>query len=49
MGRVLRAADGSVERIVEQRDATPPERGIREINAGAYVFDAATLRRCSGS
>ena len=41
-GRIVR--DGaSVSRIVEQRDATPDERAIDEINAGIYVFDAALL------
>jgi len=45
-GRVVRAADGSVERVVEAKaagDADPAELAIREINAGAYVFDAAPL------
>jgi bifunctional UDP-N-acetylglucosamine pyrophosphorylase/glucosamine-1-phosphate N-acetyltransferase len=45
MGRVLRGADGAVERVVEERDASAEERAIREINAGAYVFDAAVLRQ----
>jgi bifunctional UDP-N-acetylglucosamine pyrophosphorylase/glucosamine-1-phosphate N-acetyltransferase len=30
--------------IVEERDATPEQRRIREINAGAYVGDAAAVR-----
>jgi bifunctional UDP-N-acetylglucosamine pyrophosphorylase / glucosamine-1-phosphate N-acetyltransferase len=45
MGRVLRGPDGSVDRVVEERDATADERAIREINAGAYVFDGGTLRQ----
>jgi bifunctional UDP-N-acetylglucosamine pyrophosphorylase/glucosamine-1-phosphate N-acetyltransferase len=45
MGRVLRGPGGAVERVVEERDATADERAIREINAGAYVFDALTLRQ----
>jgi bifunctional UDP-N-acetylglucosamine pyrophosphorylase/glucosamine-1-phosphate N-acetyltransferase len=48
MGRVLRDPDGAVERVVEERDATPEERTIREINAGAYVFDAMILRQMLG-
>ncbi|MDT5038169.1 MAG: bifunctional UDP-N-acetylglucosamine pyrophosphorylase / glucosamine-phosphate N-acetyltransferase [Micromonosporaceae bacterium] len=48
MGRVLRAVDGSVQRVVEERDATPAERAIREINAGGYAFDALTLRQMLG-
>ncbi len=44
-GRIVRGADGSVERIVEFKDATEEERAIREINSGIYAFDAAVLRR----
>lgn len=42
-GRIVRASDGSIEKIVEQKDATPKEREIREINSGIYVFRAAPL------
>ncbi len=35
---------GTVERIVEDKDATDDERQISEINAGLYAFDAAWLR-----
>jgi bifunctional UDP-N-acetylglucosamine pyrophosphorylase/glucosamine-1-phosphate N-acetyltransferase len=42
-GRIVRAADGSVERIVEEKDASPQEKKIREINSGNYVFDARLL------
>jgi bifunctional UDP-N-acetylglucosamine pyrophosphorylase/glucosamine-1-phosphate N-acetyltransferase len=45
-GRVVRAADGSVERVVEAKaagDADPEQLAIREINAGTYAFDAAPL------
>ena len=44
----MREADGPdspVSAIVEQRDASPEQRAITEINAGVYVFDAAHLRR----
>ena len=42
-GRVLRAQDGAVIGIVEQADATPAQRAIREVNGGVYAFDAAFL------
>jgi UDP-N-acetylglucosamine pyrophosphorylase len=42
-GRVLRNADGTVQRIVEHRDATAGERSVREINSGVYVFHAPHL------
>ena len=41
-GRVVRT-DGRIARIVEERDATPAERQIREINSGIYAFDLAPL------
>jgi bifunctional UDP-N-acetylglucosamine pyrophosphorylase/glucosamine-1-phosphate N-acetyltransferase len=44
-GRVIRATDGTVERIVEQKDATAAEAAVTEINAGVYVFQAPALRR----
>jgi bifunctional UDP-N-acetylglucosamine pyrophosphorylase/glucosamine-1-phosphate N-acetyltransferase len=43
-GRVLRRSDGSVERLVERRDATPAEAAIREINVGVYAFQGPALR-----
>jgi bifunctional UDP-N-acetylglucosamine pyrophosphorylase/glucosamine-1-phosphate N-acetyltransferase len=43
-GRVLRTQDGEVTSIVEQADASPSQRAIREVNAAVYAFDAAALR-----
>lgn len=43
-GRVIRDAEGGVDRIVEQKDATADEAATREINAGVYVFQATALR-----
>jgi bifunctional UDP-N-acetylglucosamine pyrophosphorylase / glucosamine-1-phosphate N-acetyltransferase len=42
-GRVVRAPDGSVLRIVERKDASPEIAAIREINAGTYCFSADAL------
>src|SRR5476649_88948 len=42
-GRIVRDADGSVERIVEARDASDEQKAIREVNAGIYLFDATLL------
>ena len=41
-GRIVRA-QGHLARIVEERDASPAERAIREINAGVYAFDLEPL------
>jgi bifunctional UDP-N-acetylglucosamine pyrophosphorylase / glucosamine-1-phosphate N-acetyltransferase len=49
LGRVVRSDFGTVERIVEAKDATPDELESNEINAGCYAFDAAWLRRRIGS
>ena len=42
-GRVIREADGRVVRIVEERDASPEIRAVREVNTGIYVFDSSFL------
>lgn len=42
-GRIVRDANGQIERIVEERDATPADRTAREINSGIYCFDLETL------
>jgi len=39
-GRILRDDHGNVTGIVEEKDATLGERGIREVNAGVYVVSA---------
>lgn len=41
-GRVIRG-NGGVKQIVEEKDATPAERHIREINTGTYCFQARDL------
>ncbi len=43
-GRVLRTAGGSVGRVVEEKDASPAERAVREVAAAVYAFDHAALR-----
>jgi bifunctional UDP-N-acetylglucosamine pyrophosphorylase/glucosamine-1-phosphate N-acetyltransferase len=42
-GRMVRDASEGFARIVEQKDATPEERLIREINSGIYCFETAKL------
>lgn len=51
-GRIIRDADPSspgsgrgdqIARIVEQKDATPEEAAVTEINSGIYIFNAETL------
>src|SRR5690606_15071806 len=49
LGRVIRnAVTGAVDAIVEERDATPEQRAVTEINAGVYAFEASLLAQCLG-
>jgi bifunctional UDP-N-acetylglucosamine pyrophosphorylase / glucosamine-1-phosphate N-acetyltransferase len=45
LGRVVRSEFGTVESIVEAKDATEEELANNEVNAGIYAFDAGWLRR----
>lgn len=42
-GRIVRDNDGSVLKIVEQKDASEEEKKINEVNSGMYVFDTQSL------
>ncbi len=42
-GRIIREDDGSVQRIVEQKEATLEELAVREVNSGTYWFDVDAL------
>ena len=42
-GRIIRTATGTVEKIVEHKDATDEERKVREVNSGIYCFEAKEL------
>jgi bifunctional UDP-N-acetylglucosamine pyrophosphorylase/glucosamine-1-phosphate N-acetyltransferase len=50
-GRVVRAPDGTVERVVETKtpgDATELELHIREVNTGIYAFEGGALLTALG-
>ena len=42
-GRIIRDEDGNVLRIVEQKDGTPEELAVDEINTGVFCFDNKEL------
>jgi bifunctional UDP-N-acetylglucosamine pyrophosphorylase/glucosamine-1-phosphate N-acetyltransferase len=44
-GRILRSASGEIRAIIEEKDATPDERRIREINTGLMAVPTARLAR----
>jgi bifunctional UDP-N-acetylglucosamine pyrophosphorylase/glucosamine-1-phosphate N-acetyltransferase len=43
LGRIVRDSAGCFQCIVEQKDATPEQRQITEINTGCYAFSAPLL------
>lgn len=43
-GRMIKNAANELVRIVEEKDASPEEKMVREINSGMYCFDAQTLK-----
>jgi bifunctional UDP-N-acetylglucosamine pyrophosphorylase/glucosamine-1-phosphate N-acetyltransferase len=48
-GRVVRAADGTLERVVEERDADAATKQIREVHCGIAVFRSDALAPALGS
>lgn len=42
-GRIVRDVSGSVVKIVEEKDASPEERNINEVNTGTYVVERSFL------
>ncbi len=42
-GRIIRGSDGTVDRIVEYKDATEEERASKEVNLNYICFDASWL------
>lgn len=44
-GRIIKDRWGKFDKIVEQKDASPGEQRVDEINAGMYVFDSEVLTK----
>lgn len=42
-GRIIRNSEGQVSQIVEQKDASPEQQLVKEINTGTYCFDNKAL------
>lgn len=42
-GRIIRNSNGGVTKIVEEKDASPEEKRVQEINTGTYCFDSNLL------
>jgi bifunctional UDP-N-acetylglucosamine pyrophosphorylase/glucosamine-1-phosphate N-acetyltransferase/UDP-N-acetylglucosamine pyrophosphorylase len=43
LGRILRGPAGEFQGIVEERDATPEQKGVTEVNMSTYLFDCQDL------
>jgi bifunctional N-acetylglucosamine-1-phosphate-uridyltransferase/glucosamine-1-phosphate-acetyltransferase GlmU-like protein len=43
LGRIVRDAAGQFQAIVEEKDASPAERALTEVNMSTYVFRPADL------
>ena len=48
-GRVIRDPEGAVTAIVEEKDATPEQAAVREINSGIFAFDGDFLAEALGA
>ncbi len=44
-GRIVKDRNGIFQRIVEEKDASPEEKEIREVNSGTYIFNSSFLFR----
>lgn len=44
-GRIIRDTQQRITNIVEERDATPEQRSITEVNSGIYLVSIQTLKR----
>ena len=44
-GRIVRDTDGSVKAIIEEKDATPEQKRIQEINTGIMVLPTSSLKK----
>lgn len=45
LGRVIRGEEGNVQAIVEEKDATPGQKAITEINPACYIFKTSFLKQ----
>ena len=43
-GRIIRNSDGSLNSIVEEKDATPEQRLVNEVNAGIYCLNWGKIK-----
>lgn len=47
-GRIIREVDNSLKCIVEEKDATPEQKAVKEVNAGIYCLNWAKIKSAFG-
>ena len=47
-GRIIRETDNSLKCIVEEKDATPEQKSVKEVNAGIYCLDWTKVKSAFG-
>ncbi|MBR6439900.1 MAG: bifunctional UDP-N-acetylglucosamine diphosphorylase/glucosamine-1-phosphate N-acetyltransferase GlmU, partial [Aeriscardovia sp.] len=47
-GRIILSPGGEVEKLVEERDASPSEKKVRLVNTSVYAFQAGALQKARG-
>ena len=47
-GRIIREADNSLKCIVEEKDANPEQKAVKEVNAGIYCLNWAKIKSAFG-
>jgi bifunctional UDP-N-acetylglucosamine pyrophosphorylase / glucosamine-1-phosphate N-acetyltransferase len=45
LGRIIRDANGNISSIIEEKDTTPEQKKITEINPGIYIFDSTVFAK----
>lgn len=43
-GRIIRSANGALEKIVEEKDADASQKAVKEVNAGIYCLNWAKIK-----
>jgi len=47
-GRIIRETDNSLKCIVEEKDATPEQKAVKEVNAGIYCLNWSKVKSAFG-
>lgn len=47
-GRIIREVDNSLKCIIEEKDATPEQKAVKEVNAGIYCLNWAKIKSAFG-